>query len=215
MSRISELLNPKKRKPEPPKKQDFVSRVKEEIKSAGNQKTFNWYQSKIKSVFGSTPTREDVEHLDKKRKTHSSSIIPGKMYFYGYDAKHKATLPYYDRFPLTIIIDITRDHFLGLNLHYLPYKYRIPILAKLEEFLVNPKNDEKAKLLFSYAMIRDVSKYPEVKPTIKRYLKSHVEGRFIEINPSEFIIAAMLPVASFTNNNQLKVWSDSLDKMGM
>ena len=47
-------------------------------------------------------------------------ILPGRMYMYFYDPKHKKTLPYYDRFPLIIAVKPAAGGFFGLNLHYLP-----------------------------------------------------------------------------------------------
>ena len=44
----------------------------------------------------------------------------GSMYMFYYDPKHKETLPYYDSFPLAIVIERRPGGFLGLNLHYLP-----------------------------------------------------------------------------------------------
>ena len=47
-------------------------------------------------------------------------VTPGEMYMFYYDAKHKDTLPYWDRFPLVFPFSKVKDGFLGLNLHYLP-----------------------------------------------------------------------------------------------
>ena len=35
--------------------------------------------------------------------------IEGRMYNFFYDPKHERTLPYYDRFPLAIMIAMTPD----------------------------------------------------------------------------------------------------------
>lgn len=197
-------------------RRDFIQRVQDEIKAnQKSNKTLVWYQSKIKQVLGHTPVRSDVESLDRQRKKHYTGIIPGRIYFYGYDAKYKKTLPYYDRFPLVIILDISKDHILGLNLHYIPYKFRLIFIEKLEEFVVNSGKDDREKFALTYGLVKNFAKFPEVAPMIKKYIKSRVEGRLIEIIPSELITAALLPVASFSNGNQLKVWADSLEKMGI
>ena len=47
------------------------------------------------------------------------SQVYGSMYNFEYDPKTKATLPYYDRFPLCIPIQKAKGGFHGLNLHYL------------------------------------------------------------------------------------------------
>ena len=44
----------------------------------------------------------------------------GHMYMYEYDAKLKDKLPYFDRFPVVIIIERYETGFLGINFHYIP-----------------------------------------------------------------------------------------------
>jgi hypothetical protein len=58
-----------------------------------------WFEQKIKemSQFRITPSK-----LMGSSSNIVKNILPGKMYFYYYDPKHKETLPYYDRFPLVL-----------------------------------------------------------------------------------------------------------------
>ena len=68
----------------------------------------------------------------------NSSVI-GSMYMFFYDPKLKETLPYYDSFPLSIVIKPAPGGFLGMNLHYIP-----PILrAKLLDSLMDVTNNDK------------------------------------------------------------------------
>ena len=53
------------------------------------------------------------------------------MNMFFYDPKHKDTLPYYDRFPLSVIIGPAKGGFYGLNLHYLPPVLRAKMLDAL------------------------------------------------------------------------------------
>ena len=80
--------------------------------------------------------KKNVTNLQVSRKsllqdsalTRTSTNIRGNMYMYFYDPKHKTTLPYYDRFPLTIMVDGAPGGFYGLNLHYLNYNTRACLL---------------------------------------------------------------------------------------
>ena len=54
-------------------------------------------------------------------------FLIGALYFFVYDPKTKADLPYYDRFPLVLPLKREPDGFLGLNLHYLPIPLRIKL----------------------------------------------------------------------------------------
>ena len=55
---------------------------------------------------------------DKDRMT--AMPLVGSMYMYEYSAKHKDTLPYYDRLPLIFPYKKVKGGFYGLNMHYLP-----------------------------------------------------------------------------------------------
>ena len=48
-----------------------------------------------------------------------SKMAGGGMFMYYYDPKWKDKLPYYDQFPLTIMVEKAPGGFYGLNLHYL------------------------------------------------------------------------------------------------
>jgi len=48
-----------------------------------------------------------------------------------------------------------------------------------------------------------------VKPTIKKYLYSHVQTGFLRVNADEAAIAIMLPVQRFKKASVGQVYSDS------
>ena len=145
----------------------------------------------------------------------SSNIVPGTMVLYKYDPKLKETLPYYDTFPLGIIIDYNADGsgFYSLNLHYLPYVLRARLLQKLMDFASDKKLSDKAKLNMSWSMLKAASKYDLVKPCIKQYLFDHVRSPFRKIQPKDWATAILLPVENFKKSSMQNVWADSLKKI--
>jgi len=134
------------------------------------------------------------------------------MYFFYYDPKTKDKLPYYDRFPLVIPLQLYPDGFLGLNLHYIHPKQRIILLDKLSHFASNHSYDINTKLRLNYQALAAFSKAFEATPCIKRYLGQHVQSRFVEIFADEWDIAALLPVEQFEKSTKNKVWLDSRKK---
>ena len=63
----------------------------------------------------------------------------GSMYMYFYDPKTRETLPYYDAFPLVVMVEPAPGGFYGINLHYLP-----PVLrAKMLDGLLQITNNKK------------------------------------------------------------------------
>lgn len=133
----------------------------------------------------------------------------GSMYMYYYDPKHKATLPYYDRFPLVFPYRKVENGFMGLNLHYLPLNYRAKLMDALYDVANNDKFDETTKLKFNYNILNNASKFKYFAPCVKHYLTEHVRSRFLYVYPSEWDIALFLPLERFQGASKQKVWAES------
>jgi hypothetical protein len=140
-------------------------------------------------------------------KARSKQIIGG-MYMFSYDPKHKETLPYYDIFPLVIVIGPAKGGFMGLNLHYLPPKLRLQFFANLMD-IQGSKISDDAKFSLTYRMLRKSSNLRYFKPCLKHYLNSQVTSRFAEVPAPEWEIAIFLPTAQFRKRNSYKVHYDS------
>ena len=138
-----------------------------------------------------------------------SDQIPGGMFMYFYDPKTKATLPYYDKFPLTIIVGPAAGGFTGLNLHYLPMVLRAKLLDALMDITSDKKYDDNTKFNLSYNTLKKASKMRYFKPCFKRYLTANVKSRFARVPASEWEIATFLPTASFEKASKTTVWKDS------
>ena len=165
-----------------------------------------WLRKKASDL---SPSRTSLLS-DKDRQVTTPFI--GHMYFYFYDPKTKDYMQYYDKFPLVIPIEMYRDGFLGLNLHYIHPKQRIILLDKLAEYATDKRFDIRTRLRLSYDLLRRASKAFEATPCIKRYLFSHVQSRMVEIFADEWDIAALLPAENFVGASTSKVWSDSRKK---
>lgn len=162
------------------------------------RRSTKWFQNKIMKG-----------KIDKK--FLKTQVRIGRMYAFVYDAKHKDTLPHWDRHPLVIPISHYGDGFLGLNLHYLHPKLRIILLNKLDQF--SKGSGEQKRLALSYELLKGASGIKEFKPCIKRYLYSHVKTRFAVIPPSEQELAAFMPLASFEGANKDHVYKISREKI--
>ncbi len=140
--------------------------------------------------------------------------LVGQMYMYYYDAKGKATLPYYDRFPLVFPFKKVKGGFYGLNMHYLPLPLRAKLMDALYDTASNTRFDESTRLKMSYKMLESAAKFQEFQPCIKRYLTSQVKSRFMYIYPSEWDVALFLPLERFQGASKTQVWADSKRKIG-
>lgn len=144
---------------------------------------------------------------------NKAQIIPGNLYLYAYDPKHKATLPYYDRYPLVFPFRRTENGFIGLNMHYLAYPLRVKLLDRLQQFRNNDKMDGTTKLKLQWALIDGVSRFSLAKPCVKEYLLGHVRSQFVKINSKDWGTAMLLPVERFVGAAKDQVWRESVGKI--
>lgn len=136
----------------------------------------------------------------------------GQLYCFYYDPKGKNELPYYDTFPLSLVLEKYNDGFLGLNFHYLPLRYRIVFLEKLMDTAVLDANNGVMRLRVTYDILNATKRFTEFKPCIKRYLLPHIKSRIIAIQPNEFDVAAFLPIYQFKKAKPEQVWEESMQK---
>jgi hypothetical protein len=164
-----------------------------------------WFREKAKAVGKVEETKILRDSTDRLK----NRVAIGKMYFFVYDAKHKDTLPYYDKFPLIFPVDRTPKGFYGINVHYLPFQLRAQLMDALYDITNNQRYDETTKLKLSYGVLKGAEKFKLFKPTFKQYLNSQVRSRFIQIQPSEWDIALWLQAEQFEGARKTQVWADS------
>ena len=188
----------------------LINRLKQSLSQKGISPRTNlaraWLQQKMATL---KPSRQKM--MEERKRLRSESII-GKMYFYFYDPKTKDTLPYYDKFPLVIPIEEHRDGFLGLNLHYIHPKQRLILLDKLSDIMTNKQFDESTKFKISYNYLKNASRIYEHKPCLKKYLYTHIQSKFLNIDASEWDIAALLPTEDFEKVQKHQVFQESEEK---
>jgi len=164
-----------------------------------------WFKKNVTNLAVSRQSVLKDTALDK-----TTQQISGSMYMYFYDPKFKETLPYYDRFPLTIIVDSAPGGFYGLNLHYLNYNTRAKFLDDLMSFGPAKSTENSRLTKLRYQLISGVRKYKEFKPCFKHYLGKHVVSQFARVPMTDWEIAIFLPVEQFKKKSKTSVWNESL-----
>lgn len=164
-----------------------------------------WFRQKVKEL-GKVNRQQLLqdEALIRKQRT-----MAGQMYMYFYDPKHRETLPYYDMFPLTIMVQKAPGGFYGLNLHYLKPTTRAHFLDQLADTMSNDKYDDSTKFRIRYNLLNGVQKYREFRPCFKHYLSAHIDSRIVMVQPPEWEIAIFLPTEQFAKAKKNEVWKDS------
>jgi hypothetical protein len=177
------------------------------MKKGDTEKSYTWYRNQVRNL-GSGVTGTNLLRNEQL----TNRLVPGEMYLFMYDPKHKATLPYYDTLPLVLPFRLVPDGFLGINLHYLPYLARFNLLGDLSELATNKKMDETTKIKLSWQILNGTSRYNVATVCVKHYLKNHIRSRFLKIDFQDWITASMLPVENFVNEKKENVWADTKKK---
>ena len=157
--------------------------------------SINWYKKKVADL----SNRISAARLMRDNKLKKAPSF-NKLHFFRYDPKLKATLPYYDTFPLVMPIQSAAGGFLGINFHYLPIPLRMRLLETLD----------KRGFRGDYRKLKNIR---EVKPTIKHYLRRQFVSGFLELEEDDYAPAIFMPVAQFRKASASQVWRDSRRKI--
>lgn len=174
-----------------------------------SRKSVAWLQDQIKDL--KSPIRLARE-IAKEKSRQGGQFQMGGLYQFFYDPLTKGDLPYYDIFPLVIPLKRDAEGFIGLNLHYLPPRYRAVFMDKLMNFAIMNDNDEPKRLRITYDILTASKNFKEFRPCLKRYLNGHIKSKILTIQPPEWETALFLPTAVFKGAPISKVYAESVAK---
>lgn len=172
-----------------------------------------WMRNQAADITQVDANRLLTRAKQNRKQTTIENMNIGQMFMFFYDAKHKKTLPYWDRFPMIFVIEVYNDGFLGINLHYLPPVWRAKLMDALYSIMNNNNYDRTTKLRVSYELLSGLKKFRFFSPCLKRYLSDHVQSYFMYIDPTEWDMALMLPTERFQKKNKMVVWQASVNKL--
>ena len=167
-----------------------------------SKESLAWFQNNVKKL-GDVNKRKLLRDpaLDATKNPK-----PGDMMMYFYDPKFKQELPYYDRFPLTLLVEPAKGGFYGLNLHYLSPGVRARFLDELMALAPKNMTDTSRLTRMRYSLLKGVKKYKEFKPCFKHYLMDHVESQIVRVPMTDWQIAIFLPTEQFKKVKAQSVW---------
>ena len=165
-----------------------------------------WFRREVGRMTGVTQTKI-IRSPDLKP---AARALKGRMYMYGYDPKHKETLPYYDTFPLIIMVGPAKGGFYGLNLHYLDLKRRAILFDALSSKFRRPnENDELERFMLSFEKLSAGGNLRFFEPCWKHYLTKQIRTRIIQVPADYWEPALFLPTDNFQKKSRRAVWRES------
>lgn len=161
--------------------------IAEDIKRRAGAKFYgtNWWTNQLMN---------ELYQYQKKNINQADTffIQPGDLIFFSYSAKYPQKYPYWDRYPLTYVIEVQprQGFFFGSNLHYLNPQYRGGV-AK------------------SYLNKSGIVNAP--KKTLHKYLFSGVMSDLFKVPEEDWVGVSLLPTEKFVDKNgqsfpKYRVW---------
>ena len=188
----------------------LFAKLSSEVTAAGlerrSKEAREWFTERVRELSG---------RINRKALLSDSELHPKKnplwgfMYMFVYDAKHKDTLPYYDKFPLVIMTEKAEGGFYGMNLHYLHPQTRALFLDKLMQTIKGKELNERTRLRLRYDLLSAAKKYREFAPCFKHYLTAHIPSRIVQVPADQWDIAIFLPTEHFSGATKQTVWRES------
>ena len=73
----------------------------------------DWFADKMDEIAGKDVNQRRM--MREKPMRMSQGELMGRMYMFMYNPANKNTLPYYDRFPLVIMLEVAKEGFMGFE----------------------------------------------------------------------------------------------------
>ena len=171
------------------------------------EQSVQWFRDKaqeVENVDSAKIIRNNAQSTEKR-------IRAGHLYLYRYNPKYKKELPYYDRYPVVFPFKKMQEGFLGLNLHYLPHKFRAVLMDALYDFVAGRGDTTRVRV--NEKILENTFSLRFYKPCIKHYLLDYVETRFLHVDYTEWDIALFLPLQRFMKASEARIYRESISKI--
>jgi hypothetical protein len=150
-----------------------------------------------------TITSDDFESVKPGTK-----LKLGNIFLYVYDAKHKATLEVWDKLPLVVLLNIPKGKYiLGINIHFIPWSYRIKFIKNLQTKNMKIKYKDVLKA-WQKAQIPGVY----LKYALRKYLVNRIQSNIkIFENPEDQLEIVKNVLPEFVKKSASQTYND-IDK---
>ena len=178
----------------------------ESILDPRSEASRKWFLEKVKGIT-TRPNRDNI--ISKPPMRTVSRVLPGMMYMFYYSPKGERRLPYYDSFPLVVLLDTHRGGMTGLNLHYLPIDLRQKLFYGLLNRVDDRDIDENSFIKITYDTLNAARSLKEYRPCFKKYLTENIRGNIVQVPAPEWEVAVHLPLALWRKADEATVHRES------
>lgn len=178
-----------------------------------------WFTERVSKDANLTPNHMMQAFAEHKKTPGQNKYLIGRMYYFKYDAKMKAELPYWDMYPLVFFFNIVKGdgltfgdrgviYLMGLNLHYLPPKLRLLVFQDLIKLRNERTYRAKTRLKLTWQALNRFAKHSMYQHCVKMYRADHLRSQLFEVQPQYWEVVIPMRTARFQKQSQATVWKD-------
>lgn len=171
-------------------------------------KSLDWFRNYIPKAYN----KVRMPQMLRDRKMWKQKMTIGKMYLFEYDAKHKDTLPLWDRMPLVFPFSSYKAKdgatiIVGLNMHYLSPKMRMMAFSALLKLRTEQRYRKSTKLEMEWSMLRGMGQSKLFEHAVHAYRIDHVKSVFVEVPAQSWEMVLFLPLARWVGGSNKQAWT--------
>lgn len=171
-------------------------------------KSLDWFRNYVGRSFNKVGTGT----MFRDRKLWKDHFQIGKLYFFEYDAKHKDTLPIWDRYPLVFPFSMYKAKdgmtiVVGLNMHYLPPQLRMVAFKSLLSLRNESRYRKNTKLKMEWEVLKSMSGHKLFEHAVHAYRLDHLRSVLVEIPSQSWEMAIFLPTQRFQKGSSQTAWA--------
>ena len=192
---------------------DTFQQIREDSGIAGQttKENYEWFRKTINRNTYSEDYDQIRQQILTDPKRHMNRFLLGNLYFFFYNQPdYKTTLPFYDTFPLLLLMRRTKNHMFGINLHYIPPKRRLSVFLELLQFTNNKLLTRGTRIILPYEQMKREKRWKIFKSCFRQYKINNVQGKIINISAPDWPIAVNLPVERFKKMGKISIWQQTL-----
>jgi len=151
-------------------------------KTRGKSQSRDWYREQLaqklpRNIITDERSDEIGDELERDRNITTTFPRLYNLMFYQYKAKWRQELPFYDKYPLSFVLEKDSRSFFAVNLHYYSPEERMGIAMSLAE-----------------------DRIPRFTKGAHKYLLSEVRSPYLVLAQQEWQTMCLLPVEEFVRD---------------
>jgi hypothetical protein len=194
---------------------DAFHKIREDanLPNSNTISNFEWFRRLVNRSMDGGKTLDEIRQqiISDPKRVRDNRFFRGKLYFFFYNEPlYRDKLPFYDTFPLLLLLHRKGSNIFGCNLHYLPPRIRLSKFLELMQYTNQNKLSWRTNIVLDYDKLINSDTWDILRPTFRQYRLNRIQGNCINIPAQDWPIAINLPVERFKKMDRRTIWNRTI-----